>query len=137
MIVAALVALCTVAGLLFFTLAWRRMRRRRYAACAFHGLSSLVLFLAGACAGLLGFNLLTYDRLTHEQDALEARFTRVGDQEFDAILTYPSGVTQRFALRGDEWQVDARVLKWRGISNVVGFDAAYRLERIGGRYSDI
>src|SRR5205807_973281 len=83
-----------------------------------------------ACAGLLGFNLLSYERLTHEQHALEAQFTRVGEQQFDALLTYPSGVTQRYALRGDEWQIDARLLKWRGITNVLGFDSAYRLERI-------
>ena len=67
----------------------------------------------------------------------EAQFTRLGEQQFDVVLTYPSGVTQRYALRGDDWQVDARVLKWRGAANVLGFDTAYRLERIGGRYADI
>lgn len=137
MIVPALVAFFALVGLLFILLSLRRMRRRRYGACAFHGLSALVFFLAAACAGLLGFNLLSYERLTHEQHALEARFTRVGEQQFDALLTYPSGVTQRYALRGDEWQIDARLLKWRGITNVLGFDTAYRLERIAGRYSDI
>jgi len=64
-------------------------------------------------------------------------FTRAGDAQFDARLTYPSGETQNFALRGDEWQIDARVLKWRPLANIVGFDTAYRLERIAGRYSDI
>jgi len=137
MIVPALVAFFALVGLLFMLLSLRRMRRRRYGACAFHGLSALVFFLAAACAGLLGFNLLSYERLTHEQHALEARFTRVGEQQFDALLTYPSGATQRYALRGDEWQIDARLLKWRGITNVLGFDTAYRLERIAGRYSDI
>ncbi len=42
-----------------------------------------------------------------------------------------------FRLRGDEWQVDARVLKWHAFANLVGFDAAYRLERISGRYAHI
>ncbi len=102
-----------------------------------HGLSSLVFFLAAACAALLGFDLLSYDRLTREQPALETQFTRTGDQQFDALLTYPSGATQRYVLRGDDWQVDARVLKWHGASNVLGFDTAYRLERIGGRYADL
>jgi hypothetical protein len=40
-------------------------------------------------------------------------------------------------LRGDEWQIDARVLKWYALANLVGFDSAYRLERISGRYADI
>ena len=84
MIVPALVAFFALVGLLFMLLSLRRMRRRRYGACAFHGLSALVFFLAAACAGLLGFNLLSYERLTHEQHALEAQFTRVGEQQFDA-----------------------------------------------------
>jgi hypothetical protein len=137
MIVAAVTALCVLVGLMFLLLARRRFRRHRFGSCALHGTSSLVFFLAAACAALLGFDLLSYDRLTREQPALEARFSRVGDEQFDVELTYPSGATQRYALRGDDWQVDARVLKWRGAANVLGFDTAYRLERIAGRYADI
>jgi hypothetical protein len=40
-------------------------------------------------------------------------------------------------LRGDEWQMDARVLKWRGIAILIGFDTLYRLDRLSGRYRDI
>jgi hypothetical protein len=137
MIVAVAATLCALAGVLFMVLARRRFRRRRLGSCALHGLSSLVFFLAAACVGLLGFDLLSYERLTREQPALEAQFSRVGDQQFDVALTYPSGQTQRFALQGDDWQVDARVLKWHGFANVLGFDTAYRLERIGGRYADV
>src|SRR5438105_5986555 len=133
MMITAFVAVCALAGLLFMRLAVRRVRRRRYAACTVHGLSSLVFFLAAAGVALLGFDLVTYSRLTHEQPALDARFVRIGPQQFDALLTYPSGESQLFSLQGDEWQVDARILKWRAIGNVLGFDTAYRLERIGGR----
>src|ERR1700735_1829345 len=40
-------------------------------------------------------------------------------------------------LRSYQGQVDARVLKWHAFANLVGFDAAYRLERISGRYSHL
>jgi hypothetical protein len=40
-------------------------------------------------------------------------------------------------LRGDEWQIDARVLKWRGIAVLIGFDTLYRLDRLSGRYRNI
>jgi hypothetical protein len=63
--------------------------------------------------------------------------SRLGERHYRATLTYPSKLTQSFVLRGDEWQVDARVLKWRGLANIAGFDTVYRLERIGGRYRDI
>ncbi len=76
-------------------------------------------------------------RLTHEQAALKVELTRAGERQFDAVLTYPTGEGQRLMLRGDEWQIDARVLKWQAFVNVLGFDAVYRLERISGRYSDV
>src|SRR5207253_4682782 len=115
----------------------QRMRRRRFAAGTVHGLSGAVFLLAGACAGLVGANLVTYERLSHEQAALELQFQKQGERSFDTALTFPSGRTQHVALTGDDWQVDARVLKMRSFANLVGFDAAYRLERISGRYRDI
>lgn len=137
MVIESIIGVCAALALVFFALAIRRLRRRRLVSCTFHSLSGLVFVLAGACAGLLGFDMLTYHRLTYEQPALELLFSQRGERDYDALLSYPSGSTQRLELRGDEWQVDARVLKWQGFADLVGFDAAYRLERIGGRYRDI
>jgi hypothetical protein len=131
------VAASALIGVLFSAACVRRLRRRRYGAGVFHGVSALALFLAATAIALLGLNLLTYDRLTREQPAVRAKFARAAEQQFNATLTYPSGEVQGYVLGGDEWQVDARVLKWRGIGNVLGFDTVYRLERISGRYSDI
>src|SRR4030095_12352806 len=122
LIVAAIVAVCGLAGLLFLIASARRLRHRRFGACALHGLSSMVLFLAAAAIALLGLNLLTYERLTREQPALRARSARAGEQQFNATLRYPSGEVHGYVLRGDEWQIDARVLKWRGIANILSFD---------------
>jgi hypothetical protein len=137
MIVVAIVATCGLVGLLLLVACARRLRQRRYGAGVVRGLSSLLFFLAAAAVALLGLDLLTYDRLTHEQLAVTARFAQAAEREYSATLTYPSGEVQGYVLRGDEWQIDARVLKWHGIGNVLGFDAAYRLERISGRYNDI
>ena len=137
MIVTALIALLVLVGLLFFFAAVRRLRRRRVFGGILSGATALVLILSGVCAGLIAANLRTYQRLSFEQPAGELQLTRTGEREFDAVLTYPGGERASFALRGDEWQVDARVLKWHALANVLGFDTAYRLERIGGRYSSI
>ena len=137
MVVGGLVAVCLLAALLFGLFALRCLRGRHYSAFAAHWASSLVLFLAAVGIAFFGVNLLTYQRLTHEQPAVEIQFKRTGNQQFDALLTYPFGRTEQVALRGDEWQIDARLLKWRAFANVIGFDSAYRLERISGRYADI
>ena len=133
----ALIVVFALAGILFFIAAVRRVRRRRLLGGAMRGATGLVLILLSACAALIAANLRTYQRLTSEQPAAELQFTRTAEREFNAILTYPGGERANFALRGDEWQVDARVLKWHAFANMVGFDTAYRLERIGGRYTRV
>ena len=130
----AIIAVCGLAGLLFLILAARRLRQWRLLAGGVHALAGACFLLAAAAAWMLGFSVLTYERLTHEQPAAEVMLSRLGERHYRATLTYPSGRTQSFELRGDEWQVDARVLKWRGLANIAGFDTVYRLERIGGRY---
>lgn len=136
-IVAALAAACALVGLLFLIASAHRLHRRHYTTCALHGLSSLVFLFAAAAVALLGFSLLTYDRLTREQPAVTVRFAQAAAQRYNATLTYPSGEVRGYVLEGDDWQIDARVLKWRGIGGVLGFDTGYRLERISGRYRDI
>lgn len=39
-------------------------------------------------------------------------------------------------MRGDEWRLEARVLKWKPWANVMGLDAQYRLDRLSGRYAE-
>jgi type II secretory pathway pseudopilin PulG len=133
----ALIIVFALVGILCLFAAIRRMRRRRVLGGALIGATGLVLILLGAGAALIAANLLTYQRLSFEQAAAELQLTRTGEREFNAVLTYPGGEHANFALHGDEWQIDARVLKWRAFANLVGFDSVYRLERISGRYTRI
>jgi hypothetical protein len=133
----ALIAVFALVGILFLFAAIRRLRRRKVLGGVLNGATGLVLILLGACAALIAANLRTYQRLSFEQPAGELQFTRSGERQFNAVLTYPGGERASFALRGDEWQVDARVLKWHAFANIIGFDTAYRLERISGRYTRI
>ncbi len=128
-----------LAALLGLILAWNALRhpRRHPRRALLGGFAGLTLLLAAASLALLVIGLHGYRRLTAEQSAGELQFTAHGAREFDALLTFPDGRQTRFALRGDEWQVDARVLKWRALATLAGADTIYRLERIGGRYSRI
>lgn len=97
-----------------------------------------VLLAAGALAvGGLGLAFQTYDRLTHEQAAVKLHFRQVENQRFVVTLRYPDEEEVRLDLTGDEWQVDARVLRWKGPAIVAGMDALFRIERISGRFSSI
>ena len=133
----ALIVVFALAGILFLFAAVRRIHRRKVLGGLLNGATALVLILLSVCAALIAANLRTYQRLTYEQPAGELQLNRTGERQFNAVLTYPDGERTNFALRGDEWQIDARVLKWHALANMVGFDTAYRLERIGGRLSSV
>lgn len=90
----------------------------------------------GAVVGLLGLNLQTYNRLTWEQPVAEIELRQIGPQNFSATLTQPDGTSTDYELHGDEWRVEARVLKWKPWANILGLDAQYRLDRLSGRYQD-
>jgi len=125
-------------GLIAFAVALRQLFRARVFAAT---RSAFIGFLLVSCAaGLIvaSATLGTYLRLTDEAPVAELAFEALGPQHFRATLTrVPAGDVQIFELSGDEWQVDARVLKWRGWANLLGLDARYQLERVGGRFRDI
>jgi hypothetical protein len=137
MTITALIVVFALTGALLLFAAVRRLRRRRVFGGLLTGATALVLILLCVCALVVAANLQTYQRLSVEQPAGELQLTRIGPRQFNAVLTYPSGERANFSLRGDEWQVDARVLKWHAFANLIGFDTAYRLERLGGRYSTV
>ena len=121
-------------GLLLIGFGLRRLRRGRFVSGGLQGFSGAVLVaLAALIFSLLG-NFYVYHRLTAEQPLAELRFHAMGAQYFQAIIRYPSGQQRVFDVRGDDWQLDARILKWRGYATLIGFDTAYRLDRLSGRY---
>jgi hypothetical protein len=134
----AITVLIALFGASLLFLACQRLYRARFVAATSSALMGLLLLALAALSFVVSLNLHTYARLTHEQPVAEIVFEARGPQEYRATLAeIPSGEMQLFMLAGDEWQIDARVLKWRGWANLLGFDAQYRLERIGGRYRDI
>ncbi len=125
-------------GLVLSFTAVARLRRRRVLAAGGHSLFSITLLAVGLALAAMGLNLHTYQRLTHERDVAEVEFTQLGPQSFSVRIHYPdAGRYDELQLQGDAWQIDARMLKWRGPAILAGLDSGYRLERISGRYEDI
>ncbi|MBI3091830.1 MAG: cation/multidrug efflux pump [Candidatus Tectomicrobia bacterium] len=123
-------------GLLALGGALRQLWRRRLLAGSAQGSAGILLLAVATLSWALLANLHTYRRLTHEQLAADLSFTALGPQFYQARLTDAAGFATFFELHGDEWQLDARILKWRGLVNLVGIHTLYRLERLSGRYRD-
>lgn len=121
----------------FFLAAIRRMRRLKLVRGTLYLLTGGIVILLASGAGLVAANLFTYARLTHEQEAARVATSKLGERHFAVSLRAKESRPKRYEVRGDEWQIDARVLKWRAMGNLLGFDTVYRLERLSGRYGDI
>ena len=115
----------------------RRLRRLQLVRGTLFFLSGATVLLVAAIVVLVAANLYTYARLTHEQEAARVSMRQLGERHY-VLSVQPKGEPPRhFELRGDEWQMDARVLKWRAMGNLLGFDTLYRLERLSGRYGSV
>lgn len=124
-------------GILLFLLAIKRLWRRKLITGSLQGLLGLLLLSFAILSGAVALNLYTYQQLTHEESIAELQLTKLGPQLFRAFITFPDNSTQTYDLRGDQWQLDARILKWSGVATLAGMKTHYRLERLAGRYSDI
>lgn len=121
----------------FFVASLRRLRQVKLIRGTLYLLFGGVVVLIGVAAGLVATNLVTYARLTHEQEAARVTTRQLGERQFAVSVQTPGGPPRDFQVRGDEWQIDARVLKWRALGTLLGFDSVYRLERLSGRYGDV
>ncbi len=121
-------------GLLLFIGGVGGIWNRRPVMGSIKGLTGLLLMTAGALVLLIGMNLYTYHRLTTEVPVAEIRFEQMAPQRFRVNLLPQGEVPQWYELRGDEWQLDVRMIKWQGIITMLNVDAVYRFDRLSGRY---
>jgi hypothetical protein len=117
--------------------AFRRLRRLRIAAGTMYFLAGGFVMALAAAAALVAMNLYTYNRLTHEQMAARVSTRQLGERHYVLTVETRRAPPRHLQVHGDEWQIDARVLKWRALGNLLGFDTVYRFERLSGRYADL
>ena len=100
-------------------------------------LFGLLLLAVGLAAGLIAVGTHGYTALTREDVAATLLVQPTGPQRFNATVRFPDLREVKFELAGDEVYVDAQILKWKPIANVLGLHTAYELDRIAGRYRSI
>jgi len=104
-------------------LAWMR-------GCAGIGL----LVLAGLLL-LTSLDLLSYTQVLTSKTLGTISFERKDDQYFKGTLTLiVEGTETEYELYGDQWQIDARIITWTGMLQMMGAKPGYRLDRLSGRY---
>jgi hypothetical protein len=123
-----------LAGLASVVIGLKRLRRRRLASGTAHcGLGAAWLLVATALIGA-AINMFSYHRLSGESAVATLSFRQLEPQRFAATLEVRGETGQVFELFGDEWQLDARFLKWKPYATLLGHEPLYRLDRLSGRF---
>jgi hypothetical protein len=133
--------ICAASALLLAWGAIAALRRPRGVARVGAGMLSVLLALAllavgGLCAAV-AVGLSGYRALTREDLAATVHTMPTGPQTFEARIVRPDGSESRHALTGDQFAVEARILKWHPWANLLGLHTAYELDRVTGRYVSI
>jgi hypothetical protein len=129
---AAGAALCAIVAIAFVRRPPRGVVRLGAGVVSFF--LALVLLAGGALCAAIGIGLQGYRALTREDLAATVHTTPVGPQSFEARIVLPDGSEANYRLAGDQFAVEARILKWHPWANLLGLHTAYELDRVTGRY---
>ena len=135
-----LVVIAAVFGILTLVFLSRTVsctRRGRFLRASGAGLGGIGSAAIAAVAVLLSLMYFSYERLTAEQVVAGIAFRQLGPDAYQARLMVDGQLDRVYELRGDEWQLDARLVTWEPPATVLGLDPVYKLERLSGRYTDI
>ena len=128
-VAAAILALAFAAGAV--------VARRRPLRLAGNLVVAALFLTLAALAGTLLVATRGYRALSREELAATVHVEPIGPTRFQADFRFPDGRSEAFVLRGDQLYVDAHILKWKPLVNVLGVHTAYELDRVAGRYTDL
>ena len=100
-------------------------------------LLGLLLISLGVLEATITLGIQGYRALTQEELAARISVRPYAPQRFTAKLVFPDGREASYSISGDEIYLDARILKWHALANLLGLTTAYELDRVGGRYRDL
>jgi len=132
------ISTASIALALYFVISMTRHARRRRPIRATRSLAGGVISGAmGSASILLAFSYYGYGRLIDEQTVSQIEFSRSAPGQYTARVMIDGEMDRLLDLRGDEWQMDARVVNWKPPATLLGLDPIYQLDRLSGRYADI
>ena len=129
-----LAGLIIAVALLAVLFASRLLFKGRWVMGWLRGMAGMSLLLGSVVLAFGAIDFYSYKQLSKEQAIASISFTKVESQTYQASLVDSEGVEQIFELRGDLWQLDARIIKWNDFFAGAGLGPGYRLDRLSGRY---
>ena len=120
-----------IAGLLFFL-------RPRWLMAWLRGTAILGVIGLGLYSLVVAINIADYQALAGMQRVASISISNQGGQTWSVTLRQTGDEAPEIhTLSGDQWQLDARIIRFTGPLRWLGVAPGYRLERLGGRYTSL
>lgn len=130
----AITFIFAILALLFIVWGARVLLRGSWVLGFLRGATGLSLIAGALFILTVAADIYSYKHLLTERSIATVSFVKTGEQEYLAKFADEDGLSQSFTVLGDQWQIDARMLKWKGPVAGFGVEPAYRLDRLSGRY---
>lgn len=92
----------------------------------------LLALVFSAVLGLAAWELHQFKTLEPGSTVTTLTFRELGPQLYEVEMS--GAGSQKVRINGDQWELDAQVLRWRGLGHAIGLHDGYRLHRLSGRY---
>lgn len=123
-------AVLVIASLIFFL-------RPRWLLGWLKGMAVFGALVLGIYTLSIAVSLTGYQSLEGMQTVASISTTRQGDQLWRVTVERKNEAPITEAVHGDQWQMDARILRFSGPIRWLGIAPGYRLERLSGRYTSL
>src|SRR3989454_3439150 len=110
------------------------VRKRRWMGTGMALVLALLSLALAALAATISLATRGYQALTRETVAATVMTRPSGAERFVATFTFPDGRREDYELAGNALYVDAHIVKWHPLANILGLHTAYQLDRVSGRY---
>lgn len=130
-------SLALILGIVLFVMSIFMLLRGRGLAVIFRTIPALLLLVIAVTLTLGSLDIMSYRQLLKETSVATLHFEQVSTQTYSVMLIDKYNQRHYFQLKGDQWQMDARIIRWHPNLARVGLKSVYRMERLSGRYSDI
>jgi hypothetical protein len=97
------------------------------------GTIGLLLVALASVIVLLALDMGTYTAVSRDKPLVTIGFEADGPQRYRVNLLQ-GGSEHTVSLDGELWQLDVRLLQWKGLAALIGLEPGYRLEKLTGRY---
>lgn len=135
MYLSPVIIIATILGGISFYIAFKSLRKFGWFFAWLRGSFGLLFLVFSICVLWAAYDLTHYDELLEERPIASVAFDKIEEQKYLATVSYYiDKAPVEFEVYGDQWQIDARIIRWTGFLSALGAKPGFRLDRLSGRY---